>query len=227
MTKWNPLYLQDRISPTINSLTQLSDWVIAIIVIILIAVTWFYFGLNLSSCITNKIIDHKSIEFAWTRSPIVILCVLASISIKTLYAEEPALQTPIINLVITGHQWYWEYYYPDFNIRFDRFLSQWEKSFFRNIECDNRTVLPLKTPLRIAVTSADVIHRWSIPSLGIKLDATPGRIISASHLSYLPGLSYGFCAELCGVNHSYMPITVEYTSMLIFKHWLNLIYSSQ
>nr|YP_006702460.1 cytochrome c oxidase subunit II [Trichuris discolor]AFK81033.1 cytochrome c oxidase subunit 2 [Trichuris discolor] len=227
MTKWNPFYLQDSVSPTMDSLMLLSDWVMTMMMMILIAVTWFYFGLNLSSSITNKIIDHKSMEFAWTSTPMIILCAMASISMKTLYSEEPPLQTPMMNLVVTGHQWYWEYYYPDFNINFDSFLSQWEKSYFRNIECDNRTVLPLKTPLRIAVTSADVIHSWSMPSLGMKLDATPGRIVSASHLAYLPGLSYGFCAELCGVNHSYMPITLEYTSMLMFKHWLNLMYNSQ
>lgn len=220
MIKWNPLYIQDRINYTIISFANLSDWVITIMMIIIISVIWFYFGIIIRHTTTNKIIDHKSVEFAWTRLPIIILCFIASISIKTLYREEPLNQPPAINLLSTGHQWYWEYYYPDFNINFDSFLSQWETNIYRNIECDNRILLPLNTPLRIAVTSADVIHRWSVPSIGIKLDATPGRIISTTHQSVIPGLSFGFCAELCGVNHRYIPITIEHTSILLFKNWL-------
>lgn len=220
MIKWNPLYIQDSINYTIISLASLSDWVIIIIMIIIVSVIWFYLGIIIRRATTNKIIDHKSMEFAWTRLPMVILCFIASISIKTLYREDPSRSSPSINLLTTGHQWYWEYYYPDFNINFDSFLSQWETDLYRNIECDNRILLPLNTPLRIAVTSADVIHRWSVPSIGIKLDATPGRIISTTHQSAIPGLSYGFCAELCGVNHRYIPITIEHTSILLFKNWL-------
>nr|QXJ80348.1 cytochrome oxidase subunit 2 [Trichuris sp. KE396] len=220
MMKWNPLYIQDSMNYTMMSLTNLSDWVMMMMMMILVSVVWFYSGVMTSQVITNKMIDHKSMEFAWTSLPMIILCFMASISMKTLYQEEPSNQFPSMNLLSTGHQWYWEYYYPDFNIAFDSFLSEWESHLHRNIECDNRILLPLNTPLRIAVTSADVIHSWSVPSMGIKLDATPGRIISAYHQSVIPGLSYGFCAELCGVNHSYMPITIEHTSILLFKNWL-------
>lgn len=223
MIKWNPLYTQDGISPLSLPLNELCDWVVTIIFLILTSVTWFYFTLTFNKFSTNLILEHKSIEFAWTGTPIIILSLIASISIKTLYLEEPSTQPPVINLIVTGHQWYWEYYYPDFNINFDRFLTQWEDSNYRNLECDTRTLLPIKTPLRIAVTSADVIHRWSVPSLIIKLDATPGRIISFNHYSNLPGISFGFCAELCGVNHRYIPIALEHTSVLLFKNWLSTI----
>nr|QXJ80296.1 cytochrome oxidase subunit 2 [Trichuris sp. 2 ARS-2017] len=220
MMKWNPLYIQDSINYTMMSLSKLSDWVMTMMLMIMISVMWFYMGVILNNFITNTIMEHKSIEFMWTSLPLVILCLMASISMKTLYAEEPSNQYPAMNLLSTGHQWYWEYYYPDFNINFDSFLLSWEKDMYRNMECDNRVMLPLYTPIRIAVTSADVIHSWSMPSMGIKLDATPGRVISTAHQSTIPGLSYGFCAELCGVNHSYMPITVEHTSILLFKNWL-------
>nr|YP_006234077.1 cytochrome c oxidase subunit II [Trichuris suis]ACY09654.1 cytochrome c oxidase subunit II [Trichuris suis]ALF03908.1 cytochrome c oxidase subunit II [Trichuris suis] len=221
MMKWNPLYTQDSIGPFSLHSNNLCDWVMVMMFLILMAVTWFYFSLMFIKANTNTILEHKSIEFAWTSAPMIILSLMASISMKTLYTEELPNQPPVMNLMITGHQWYWEYYYPDFNINFDSFLAQWENSNYRNLECDTRTLLPVKTPLRIAVTSADVIHSWSVPSLMIKLDATPGRIISFMHYSNLPGMSFGFCAELCGVNHSYMPIALEHTSVLLFKNWLS------
>nr|QXJ80322.1 cytochrome oxidase subunit 2 [Trichuris sp. LO613] len=220
MIKWNPLYIQDSVNISMEALTKLSDWIMTMMLMILIGVIWFYLGIIMTKTMTNLIIDHKKIELIWTVIPMMILCFMASISMKTLYAEEPPKQSTPMNLLATGHQWYWEYYYPDFNINFDSFLSEWEENHFRNIECDNRVILPVNTLLRIAVTSSDVIHSWSLPAMGIKMDATPGRIISTSHFSKIPGLTHGFCAELCGVNHSYMPITIEHTSVLLFKNWV-------
>nr|AXO78734.1 cytochrome c oxidase subunit 2 [Trichuris rhinopiptheroxella] len=220
MIKWNSPYLQDSINLTSLKTTTLCDWVMTMMLLVLIAVLWFFFSLVYCKTSTNTLIELKSIEMAWTSLPMLILALMASISMKTLYTEEPPTQTPAMNLLVTGHQWYWEYYYPDFGVNFESFLAQWENDNFRNIECDYRTILPLKTSLRIAVTSADVIHSWWLPPLGVKLDATPGRIISMIHNCNVPGLSFGFCAELCGVNHSYMPITVEHVPILLFKNWL-------
>nr|AGH27499.1 cytochrome c oxidase subunit 2 [Trichuris sp. GHL-2013] len=220
MTSWNSPYLQDSINLISLKATTLCDWVVTVMLLVLIAVTWFFLGLWYCKTNTNTLTELKSIEMAWTSVPMLILALMASISMKTLYSEEPSTQAPTMNLLVTGHQWYWEYYYPDFGVNFESFLAQWENSNFRNIECDYRTVLPLKTPLRISVTSADVIHSWWLPPLGVKLDATPGRIISMTHSCSIPGVSFGFCAELCGVNHSFMPIAVEHTPILLFKNWL-------
>nr|QRK25856.1 cytochrome c oxidase subunit II [Trichuris sp. TMM5] len=220
MMKWNSPYLQDSINLMGLKTATLCDWVVTMMFLVMIAVSWFFASLTLCKTKTNTLIELKSIEMAWTSLPMVILAFMASISMKTLYTEEPSSQTPTMNLLVTGHQWYWEYYYPDFGVNLDSYLAQWEDSNYRNIECDCRTVLPLKTPLRIAVTSADVIHSWWLPPLGIKLDATPGRIISTIYNCCLPGLSFGFCAELCGANHSYMPIALEHTPILLFKNWI-------
>lgn len=223
MIKWSALYLQDGISFTGESLNCLIDWVTIIIVSILMAVIWFYIRIQISKTLSNHIIDSQFIEFGWTCFPLIILYCIASISLKALYVEDSQSLSPCLNFNVTGHQWYWEYYYPDFNITFDSYLQEWESRNFRLSDCDNRVVLPFKTPVRVSVTSADVIHSWAIPSLGIKIDATPGRIVSTIYNPIIPGLAYGLCAELCGANHSFMPITIEHTSLLLFKKWVYLI----
>nr|YP_010692533.1 cytochrome c oxidase subunit II [Aonchotheca putorii]WBV76989.1 cytochrome c oxidase subunit 2 [Aonchotheca putorii] len=223
MMKWSAYYLQDCMSFSGESLNNLMDWVTTMMISILIAVVWFYYSVKISKSICNYIIENQSVEFLWTVFPLFILMFMASISLKSLYTEEHYQNLPCMNLNVTGHQWYWEYYYPDFNLMFDSYLQEWESSLFRLSECDNRVVLPINAMVRVSVSSADVIHSWAIPSLGIKMDATPGRIISTMMVPLTPTLVYGLCAELCGANHSFMPIVIEYTSVLLFKNWVNMM----
>nr|YP_010132843.1 cytochrome c oxidase subunit II [Eucoleus annulatus]QWC93308.1 cytochrome c oxidase subunit II [Eucoleus annulatus] len=227
MTKWGAYYIQNSFSETSESLNNLMDWVSTMMISIFTIILWIYTTMNLSKSQCNYIIESQFIEFNWTCLPLLILCCMASVSLKTLYVEDSQITMPCLNLNVTGHQWYWEYYYPDFNISYDSFLQEWESKAFRLTECDNRVVLPIKTPIRISVSSNDVVHSWSVPSLGVKMDATPGRILSTIHFSNLPGLVYGFCAELCGVNHSFMPIAIEQTSFLSFKNWVHLMKMNQ
>lgn len=223
MIKWSAFYLQDCIRLTRESLNNLIDWVITIIISIFIAVFWVFVSIKINKRNNNYIIEHQSIELIWTRIPIIILCFIARLSLRSLYTEERYDNFPCINLNITGHQWYWEYYYPDFNLTFDSYIQEWESGLFRLSDCDNRVVLPINTIIRLSTSSADVIHSWAIPSLGIKIDATPGRIVSTLHFPLTPTLIYGICAELCGTNHSFIPIVLEQTSILLFKNWVNTI----
>lgn len=128
-----------------------------------------------------------------------------------------------LTLKIIGNQWYWRYDYVDFeNVYFDSFIkptSDLHIGDFRLLEVDNSVVLPFITNILGVVTSNDVIHRWTIPRLHIKIDANPGRLNSFIIFSKIPGTFYGQCSEICGANHSFMPIKIEMVSNYIFKIW--------
>jgi len=131
---------------------------------------------------------------------------------------------PTITLKTTGHQWFWSYEYSDFKkIKFDSFIIPIQEinlNNFRLIEVDNRIIIPIKTKIRILITANDVIHSWTIPSLGIKADATPGRLNQANFLINRSGLFFGQCSEICGTNHRFMPITIESITPKLFINWI-------
>lgn len=97
---------------------------------------------------------------------------------------------------------------------------------FRLLDVDNRCILPYNFPIRILTTSIDVIHSWTVPSLGIKIDSTPGRLNQSYLFINRPGIFFGQCSEICGTNHSFIPIVIESTNFNLFKIWLINIYSN-
>ena len=136
---------------------------------------------------------------------------------------------PSLSVSVEGHQWYWSYQYPDFidladdPIEFDSYIvpeSDLEEGALRMLETDNRVILPELTHIRFIVTAADVIHSFAMPSLGIKIDAYPGRLNQVSALINRVGTFYGQCSEICGILHSSMPIVVESVSLEKFLTWL-------
>lgn len=163
------------------------------------------------------------IELIWTITPIIILILIAIPSIKILYLTDEIFNNKI-TIKSMGHQWYWSYEYSDFlNIEFDSFIipsNQLNPKEFRLLDTDNRCILPFNYPIRILTTSIDVIHSWTIPSLGIKIDSTPGRLNQSLIYIYRPGLYFGQCSEICGTNHRFIPIVIESTNFLNFKNWL-------
>lgn len=125
---------------------------------------------------------------------------------------------PAVTVKVVGHQWYWSYEYSDYatqdgtSINFDSYMipeGELETGDFRLLEVDNRLVVPVDTHVRVIVTAADVLHSWAVPSLGVKMDAVPGRLNQTSFLAYREGVFYGQCSEICGANHAFMPIVVE------------------
>ena len=126
------------------------------------------------------------------------------------------IHNPVVTLKTVGHQWYWSYEYSDFiTLVFDSYKIQQEDqqiNTFRILDTDNRVVLPVNSPVRIIVTAADVLHSWAVPRLGVKTDATPGRLNQTSFSINRPGLLYGQCSEICGANHRFMPIVIERVS---------------
>ena len=134
-----------------------------------------------------------------------------------------------MSLKVLGHQWYWRYEYTDFwalrkenSVLFDSYIlaeNDLEGSLFRLLETDNRVVLPYLINARVLISRADVLHSWALPSIGVKLDATPGRLNQLVISRYRPGVIYGQCSEICGANHRYMPIVVEFIDVEDFNRW--------
>lgn len=163
-----------------------------------------------------KILHNTTLEIVWTLIPCLILIVIAMSSFALLYAEEVAGLLDDysgLTLKITGRQWYWSYKYPEFMSDFDgdSYMVQdddLELGQMRNLEVDNRVVLPVNTPIRLIITASDVVHSWAVPSLGVKCDAIPGRLNQVNTIIKRPGVFYGQCSELCGLLHYAMPICV-------------------
>jgi cytochrome c oxidase subunit 2 len=155
--------------------------------------------------------------------PVMILIVIAIPSFKLLYFQDSAVD-PEMTIKAIGHQWYWTYEYPDYDgLTFDALMIADEdigEDQFRLLETDNRVVVPVDTSIQVLVTASDVIHAWTIPAFGIKIDAVPGRMNETWFKAEREGVFYGQCSELCGAYHGFMPITVEVVSKDAFAAWV-------
>nr|WNL54370.1 cytochrome c oxidase subunit II [Amitermes unidentatus]WNL54383.1 cytochrome c oxidase subunit II [Amitermes unidentatus] len=224
MTTWLNLTLQDSASPVMEQLIFFHDH--ALMIMLMIITTVFY---TMISIIQNKqttrfILEGQMLETIWTIAPAIILVFIAIPSLRLLYLMDE-IHNPVMTLKAVGHQWYWSYEYSDFTkLEFDSYMVQQEDqqiNTFRLLDTDNRIVLPMNSPIRMIVTAADVLHSWTVPSLGVKTDATPGRLNQVSFSINRPGLLYGQCSEICGANHSFMPIVVESVSTNQFINWVS------
>nr|AQP29034.1 cytochrome c oxidase subunit 2 [Cubitermes nr. fulvus BDIT069] len=224
MTTWLNLTLQDSASPVMEQLIYFHDH--ALMIMLMIITTVFY---TMISIIQNKqtarfILEGQMIETVWTIAPAIILVFIAIPSLRLLYLMDE-IHNPVVTLKTVGHQWYWSYEYSDFTkLEFDSYMVQQEDQqmdTFRLLDTDNRVVLPMNSPIRMIVTAADVLHSWAMPSLGVKTDATPGRLNQTSFSINRPGLLYGQCSEICGANHSFMPIVIESVSTNQFINWVS------
>ena len=167
------------------------------------------------------------IEILWTVMPSLILLVVAVPSFALLYSVDEVID-PAMTLKVVGHQWYWSYEYSDYSteensINFDSYIvgeEDLELGHLRLLEVDNRVILPDSTHARVLVTAADVLHSWAVPSLGVKMDACPGRLNQTTIFPNREGVFYGQCSEICGVNHGFMPIVVESVDTNKYVEWL-------
>lgn len=165
------------------------------------------------------------IEVVWTVIPVIILLVIVIPSIKLLYFLDRT-EVPDMTLKVTGHQWYWGYEYPDQDgINFNSYMIADDeidagKDQLRLLSTDNPIVLPINKNIQILVTAGDVIHSWAVPALGVKIDAVPGRLNETWMRITKPGVYYGQCSELCGKDHSYMPIEIHAVSEREFNAWV-------
>jgi len=220
---WGQLLFQDAISPIILQLISFHDHTLIILTLVISIVSYALYVVIYNSFTNRYLIEAQQIETIWTILPAIILLFLALPSLRLLYLTDE-LSQPGITLKAIGHQWYWSYEYSDFiNIEIDSYItppSDLSVGEFRLLEVDNRVVLPINLEIRVLVTAADVIHAWTVPSLGVKVDAVPGRLNQLGFTITQPGVFYGQCSEICGANHSFMPISVESVNLKSFINWV-------
>lgn len=213
MIVWGQLNLQEAASTVIELLNYFHDYIIIILLLILTFVTYLFLYIVSTPRLDKYTIDSHVLETVWTVVPMVILLFMAFPSLYLLYLIED-ISSPSLTVKVVGHQWYWEYQYSNswFNYSFDSYIvhESSDAPLFYALDVDNRLVLPTLANILFLVTSADVLHSWTVPALGIKADACPGRLNYLTTISSLSGVYYGQCSEICGSNHSFMPIVVEF-----------------
>lgn len=223
MATWTNLELQDGISPLIEQLIFFHDHTLMILIIITIIVGYIIVRSMFNLYVNRYLLEGQMIELIWTVLPAITLVFIALPSLKLLYLLDE-LNDPSITVKSIGHQWYWSYEYSDFKILdFESYIRIYsDNNQFRLLDVDNRIVLPFLTQIRLLVSSSDVIHSWTVPSLGVKIDALPGRLNQSRFIISRPGVIYGQCSEICGANHRFIPIVIERVTIKNFLNWLKL-----
>nr|YP_009732603.1 cytochrome c oxidase subunit II [Pyrausta despicata]QHS71322.1 cytochrome c oxidase subunit 2 [Pyrausta despicata] len=224
MATWSNFNLQNSASPLMEQIIFFHDHTLIILIMITILVGYLMLSLLFNKYINRFLLEGQLIELIWTIIPAITLIFIALPSLRLLYLLDE-LNNPLITLKSIGHQWYWSYEYSDFNnIEFDSYMTpinEMNENNFRLLDVDNRIILPMNNEIRIMVTATDVIHSWTIPSLGVKVDANPGRLNQTNFFINRPGIFYGQCSEICGANHSFMPIVIESIQIKNFINWIN------
>jgi cytochrome c oxidase subunit 2 len=233
------LGLQPSGSPTMDWITSFHD----VLVWVCVVISLFVLGLLLyvayrfresKNPTPSTTTHHSLLEVAWTAIPIIILVAIAIPSFKLLYFAD-RVEKADMTLKIIGHQWYWSYEYPDHgNFTFDATILQGKdlekakaeakktkskRPILRQLTTSQPVILPVGKKIRLVMTSSDVLHAWAISPLGVRLDTVPGRLNETWVEIKKPGTYFGFCSELCGSGHAYMPIEVKAVSVKEFNAW--------
>nr|WAR51107.1 cytochrome c oxidase subunit II [Crocidura leucodon]WAR51120.1 cytochrome c oxidase subunit II [Crocidura leucodon]WAR51159.1 cytochrome c oxidase subunit II [Crocidura leucodon]WAR51172.1 cytochrome c oxidase subunit II [Crocidura leucodon]WAR51185.1 cytochrome c oxidase subunit II [Crocidura leucodon] len=214
--------LQDATSPIMEELMNFHDHALMIVFLISSLVLYVISAMLTTKLTHTSTMDAQAVETIWTILPAIILIMIALPSLRILYMMDE-INNPTLTIKTVGHQWYWSYEYTDYDeLNFDSYMiptAELKPGDLRLLEVDNRTVLPMEMTIRVLVTSEDVLHSWAVPSLGLKTDAIPGRLNQTTLLATRPGLYYGQCSEICGSNHSFMPIVLELVPLKTFEKW--------
>jgi cytochrome c oxidase subunit 2 len=220
--------MQPAFSPVKERIIALHDLVMVIITLVTIFVAvlllWVCYRYSAKRNPTPSRTSHNTmLEVAWTVVPVLILVIIAVPSFQLVYYEDRTVD-PDLTIKVTGHQWYWEYTYPEKGpIDFQSYIvpeDQLKPGQLRLLDVDNQLVLPVGKKVRILTTSGDVIHSFFIPSLGVQRYAIPGRTIETWVEITAPGDYYGECNQICGTNHSQMPISIHALAPAEFDAWL-------
>nr|QLY89557.1 cytochrome c oxidase subunit II [Physa fontinalis] len=205
MSFWGQLNLMDPASPIQEEMILFHDHALTLLIGIFTFVTLLGFKILVNNYSTRTVVEAQTLETIWTIIPALLLLWLALPSMRLLYLldeNDPAQLT----FKTIGHQWYWSYETP-YQELFDSYMVK--DSELRLLEVDNSVLLKSGLNYNVLLTSSDVLHSWALPSVGIKMDAVPGRLNSMSMFLNYPGVYYGQCSEICGANHSFMPIVVK------------------
>jgi len=232
--KWQ-MNFQDPATPVMEKIIDLHHDIQFFLIIIVIAVLWmllrivWLFNETNTDTIRFSFDHHTYLELIWTIIPTIILILIAIPSFALLYAVDE-LHSPKITMKALGNQWYWSYEFSDYiingpedSIKIDSYMileDDLVDGELRLLEVDERILLPEQVSIRVLITSRDVLHSWAVPSLGIKMDACPGRLNQVGMFIRRKGVYFGQCSELCGINHAFMPIVIEAVSLSDYKEWI-------
>lgn len=222
MIFWGIYSLQDALRVTIEQIVYFHDYLIIVMLIIMCVVAYFIGFVLFSKTFSSRIVADHLVESVWTILPIIVLIFLVYPSIYLLYLVDERRVEFLCTLKVIGHQWYWRYKIDGlFNLELDSYIDA--ESPVRLIDVDNRVIVPAQENIRALITSRDVLHSWSLPSLGVKIDAIPGRLNQFVFIVILNSVIHGQCREICGVNHSFIPIVIEAVSLKDLLYWESLI----
>ena len=222
------LGFQAAASPVMERIDGFHDFLLVVItcicVFVLALLAYCVVRFRESANPTPSTTSHNNVlEVVWIIIPILILAVIALPSLRLHYLE---VEIPPADLTIKaiGHQWYWEYEYPDHgNFGFDALMVEDEDlqpGQPRLLATDAPVVVPVNATVRVLVTASDVLHSWAVPALGVKMDAVPGRLNETWFQANRTGIFYGQCSELCGVRHAFMPIEIHVVEQGDFERWI-------
>ena len=231
MARWGQFGFNDAASPIIEELIYFHDHAIIILILITTLIIVISGSLLINTYTSRYTREAQLIEIIWTVLPGIILIFLALPSLRLLYILDESYDDSSLILKVTGHQWYWSYEYEELEenivVKFDSYIlptDTLERGQFRLLEVDNRIIVPAELPIKALISSEDVLHSWAIPSLGVKVDAIPGRLNQITFRANYPGIFYGQCSEICGVNHSFIPIVIEALENISdFRDWYTKI----
>lgn len=208
MIFWGILSLQDALRVTIEQIVYFHDYLIIVITIIICVVGYFMGFVLFTKSYSSRIVADHLVETVWTILPIVVLVFLVYPSIYLLYLIDEGRVEFLCTLKVIGHQWYWRYKIDGIlTLEIDSYIDA--DRAVRLMDVDNRVVVPAQEHIRALITSRDVLHSWALPSLGVKIDAIPGRLNQFVFIVILNSIVHGQCREICGVNHSFIPIVLE------------------
>jgi cytochrome c oxidase subunit 2 len=228
-TPWQ-IGLQDSASPIMDQITRFNTFLfwltsaIALFVLILLAIIIVRFN-GRANPAPSRTTHNTPLEIIWTIVPVIILATIAVPSFRLLFSQLEVPTHPDLTVKATGKQWFWSYNYPDNgNFEFDSLMvadKDLKPGQLRLLTVDNEMVVPVNKVVHVLVTGADVIHSFAVPSFGIRIDAVPGRMNETWFKATTEGVFYGQCSELCGKDHSFMPIVVRVVNESDFNKWLD------
>nr|YP_009003603.1 cytochrome c oxidase subunit II [Praslinia cooperi]AGZ19089.1 cytochrome c oxidase subunit II [Praslinia cooperi] len=220
------LGFQDAASPIMEELLHFHDHTLMVVFLISTLVLYIITIMMTTKLTNTNSMDAQEVEMIWTVLPAIIMIVIALPSLRILYLMDE-ISDPHLTIKSIGHQWYWSYEFTEYDLlSFDSYMTQThnlEPGQFWLLEVDNRMVVPTESPIWMLITAEDVLHSWTVPSMGVKTDAIPGRLNQNTFITTRPGVYYGQCSEICGANHSFMPIVVEATPLMNFEAWSTLM----
>nr|WVH38356.1 cytochrome c oxidase subunit II [Carausius morosus] len=222
MTTWPSITLQNSSSPLMEQLIMFHDHIMFILTMIVTVVMYIMIMMLKNNYSDRNLLESQLIELIWTVTPAATLFFIATPSLRLLYLMDE-INNPSMTIKAIGHQWFWSYEYSDLNnTEMESYMMSLDNTNnIRLMDVDNRLILPSSTLIRMLVTSTDVIHSWTIPSTGVKIDSMPGRLNQTKLMINRNTLLFGQCSEICGANHSFMPIVVESIPIKSFIKWMS------